>query len=549
MLLAASSPTGCGTTPEGDIVRRQIAAVLSAGAVACGLLVAPATAGATTGSGSTIEWGPCEEPRLQQAGAECGFVPVPLDYAKPDGRQIKLRVSRVSHTVPDAEYQGVMLVNPGGPGGSGLTLPLIGGQVPKEAGAAYDWIGFDPRGVGRSEPRLNCLRYYEGYDRPQYVPEDAGIMRNWQARSEAYANACQADEAALLPHMKTTDSARDMDEIRKALGRDKINYFGFSYGTYLAQVYSTMFPDHVRRMVLDSNVNPARVWYEANLDQDVAFERNVQIWFDWLAEYNEVFGLGDSGAEVEEKFYQIRDRLNGEAAGGLIGGAEWTDLFLPVGYNQFNWEPLGHLFANYVRTGDWQPLKDAYTPAEWDDNGYAVYLAVECSDTQWPQEWSKWRRDNWQTHAKAPFETWGNAWYNAPCYYWQAEPGKPVDVDGSQVDNALLISGTLDGATPYEGSLEVRKRYPNSRLIALVGETTHAASLYGNACVDDRIADYLLTGKLPERIPGAKTADVLCPQLPDPVPSAQQPDEQQKAQLAALRQASRPALAGRVAGE
>ncbi len=148
-----------------------------------------------------------------------------------------------------------------------------------------------------------------------------------------------------------------------------------------------------------------------------------------------------------------------------------------------------------------------------------MYSAVQCTDVQWPQSWTKWKIDNWKTYAKAPFETWGNAWFNAPCLYWPAKAHKPVEVDGRKVPGILLIDETLDAATPFPGSLEVRKRFPNSSLIAEPGGTTHAGTLYGNACVDGQIADYLLTGKLPARKPGNR-ADTLCDPLPQPDPTA-----------------------------
>jgi len=516
-------------------VRRRLTAGLSALAVATGLLVTAPTASASTG-GSSIDWQNCEDKQLQQADARCGFVEVPLDYSDPGGEQIKLRVSKIEGTKPDSAKQGVMLVNPGGPGGSGLRLPLIKRSVPQQAGQYYDWIGFDPRGVGASEPRLNCIRNYEGYNRPQYVPETDGVEAQWLARSEIYAKACAAEAPQLLQNMKTIDTVRDMDRIRAALGAEQLNYYGFSYGTYLGQVYATKYPDRTRRMVLDSNVDPSKVWYESNLEQSVAFDDNAQVWFEWLAEYNDVFGLGSTAAEVEQQWYRVRDALNEQAAGGLIGGAEWTDLFLNVGYSQGAWEPLGHLFADYVHNGDAEPLIEAYTPEEFDDNSYAAYLAVECTDTPWPQDWSQWRRDNWQTHASNPFETWGNAWFNAPCKFWQADAGEAPEVHSDQ--EALLISGTEDAATPYEGSLSVRERLPESRLIAMVGETTHAASLSGNECVDGRIAEYLRSGKLPTRIPSEDTADVVCSGLPDPVPD----EQQEKAAETAAKSTARAVL-------
>jgi len=120
---------------------------------------------------------------------------------------------------------------------------------------------------------------------------------------------------------------------------------------------------------------------------------------------------------------------------------------------------------------------------------------------------------------KAPFETWGNAWFNAPCLYWPAKAGKPATINGSKVASVLLIDETLDAATPYPGSLEVRKLYPHSSLIAEPGGTSHADSLFGNACVDDQIADYLATGKLPTRKKG-DGADTTCAPLPIPDPTA-----------------------------
>ena len=137
-----------------------------------------------------------------------------------------------------------MLVNPGGPGGSGLGLSVIGpiisqGFGRKDAGGAYDWIGFDPRGVGSSKPALSCLPNYQGPDRPDYIPTTPGLYNVWQVRSKAYAAACGKHRGALLAHMHTTDSARDMDSIRSALGASRINYYGYSYSYHTATSSST----------------------------------------------------------------------------------------------------------------------------------------------------------------------------------------------------------------------------------------------------------------------------------------------------------------------
>jgi hypothetical protein len=158
--------------------------------------------------------------------------------------------------------------------------------------------------------------------------------------------------------------------------------------------------------------------------------------------------------------------------------------------------------------------QDTDTPG--DDNGYAIYSAVQCTDAPWPKKWSTWAADSWRLNRSAPFLTWANAWFNAPCLTWPAKPGTPVTVRGGST-SALLIDETLDAATPYEGSIEVRRRFPRSSLIAEPGGTTHAGSLLGNACVDDKIAAYLATGVLPVRRAGVQ-ADAECAPLPQPVP-------------------------------
>ncbi|BCJ52631.1 peptidase [Actinoplanes sp. NBRC 14428] len=507
-------------------MRRLLAAVATLALVTGGAAAASGAPAGPLRESAThpgIAWGKCESAGLQARKAECGFLSVPLDHARPGGKRIKLAVSRIRHTVADADYQGVMLVNPGGPGGSGLTLSVLGEYVPHGAGAAYDWIGFDPRGVGSSKPALACDGDYTGYDRPPYVPTSAAIEKAWLKRAKGYAAACARSGGDLLNHLRTTDSVQDMDSLRAALGAEQINFYGFSYGTYLGQVYATRYPDRVRRMVLDGNVDPRRVWYDANLDQDVAFDRNMKIYFGWLATHHDVYHLGRTGRAVEKLFYREQQRLIAKPAAGVIGPAEFTDVFLQAGYYVFGWEAVASAFSAWVNDRDPAPLRALYDQAnpqeEGSDNGYAIYLAVQCTDARWPQSWSTWRADNWRVHRRAPFETWGNAWFNAPCLTWAAKPGKPVAVTGRGVAPILLISETLDAATPFTGSLEVRKRFPRAALIEGVGGTTHAGSLFGNACVDDAVADYLATGKLPKRVK-ANTSDKRCAPLPQPAPSA-----------------------------
>jgi hypothetical protein len=224
---------------------------------------------------------------------------------------------------------------------------------------------------------------------------------------------------------------------------------------------------------------------------------------------------------VEKRYYAEQDLLRKDPAGGVVGPDEWADIFLNAGYAQFLWPFVASVFDAWANARDVDTLVNTYELVEGigNDNLFAVYNSVQCTDVQWPPNYSTWRRDNWRVYAKAPFFTWGNVWFNAPCLFWPAAAHRPLTIDGSKVASVLMINETLDAATPYPGSLEVRSRYPGARLIAEPGGTTHAGSLGGNACVDDRIADYLATGVLPDRKPGNR-ADAICAPLPQPVPES-----------------------------
>jgi len=499
-------------------------------------------------------WGACTSGTLKRYGAECAKIEVPLDYDHPDGTKIKLAISRQKHTAKN--YQGVMLVNPGGPGGSGLVYSVFRDFIPKGGGQSYDWIGFDPRGVGDSEPALSCDPGYAGYDRPRYVPASPALSEAWFARTNAYTDACAKKNGPILDHLTTVDSAKDMESIRKALGEKKINYLGFSYGTYLGQVYGTLYPSRLRRAVFDGTVDPRDIWYDANLEQDKAFDRNIDIWFGWVARHDSTYHLGKTQAAVRSLFYSTEEKLYADpvaAKGGKLGGSEWVDAFLYAGYYQSTWTGLADTFSGFVNDDDVAALESAYLDASgYDpdnpaaDNGYAVYLGVQCTDTKsWPQKWSTWEKDNWKIFPDAPYETWANAWYNEPCRHWPGKTHKELKIDGSQVKSLLMVNETLDAATPYPGSIEVRKRFKGARLIAEPGGTTHSGSLSGNACVDDRIADYLLTGKLPKRRSGNR-ADVTCAPLPQPEPATdasaqrQAKDRASRKDLVELRKSQLP---------
>ena len=444
---------------------------------------------------------------------------VPLDHGDPEGTQIQLALSMIRHTVPDEEYQGVMLVNPGGPGGSGLGFSLAATAFRPRVAGAYDWIGFDPRGVGSSIPALSCNPRFFRLNRPPYVPSSPEVVDRRLDRAARYADACGEAAPELLPHMTTADVAMDLEAIRVALSVEQINYIGFSYGTYLGQVYATLFPDRLRRAILDSNVDPALVWYEAFIqEQPVGLDAVADLWFQWLADHHRVYRLGRTAEAVAERYYGVLAALTEQPAGGRIGPAEWTEIFFPAPYSEYDWPLFGRVFSDWVHHPDVDALVEIYRSVVsfGYDNQYAVALAVVCSDVAWPADWETWAADSEATHAVAPFVAWANTWSFAPCLFWPVAPGEPVDVGGDQP--ILLLGETLEGATPFEWALRVRERFPESVLIAVEGGTSHTNALpSGNPCVREHVDRYLLTGALPERA-ADDGPDVVCDRLPLPEP-------------------------------
>ncbi|MEU9733491.1 alpha/beta hydrolase [Streptomyces sp. NPDC048002] len=504
-------------------MRRSAAVLCGAAVVVAGTLTAvPAEANAPRAGAAApaakLSWKKCGTtayPTLQ-----CASLEVPLDHADPRGRKITLALSRVPHTAK--KYQGPLLVNPGGPGGSGLTLAgFVASSLPAKVAAQYDVIGFDPRGVGKSKPALDCLPGHFNPVRPDSVPSTPALERANLERARSFAKACGDKYADVLPYINTVSAVRDMDWIRRAVGAERINYFGYSYGTYLGAVYARLFPERVRRLVLDSVVDPTGVWYDANLAQDHAFNDRHLAFMAWVARHDAAYGMGTDPARIEERWYAMRAELAQRPAGGRVGPSELEETFLPGGYYNGYWPYLAEAFAAYVNEGESDPLVDAYDNfAAVDasgDNGYSVYTSVQCRDARWSRDWRQWRADNWAVYRKAPFLTWSNAWYNAPCAFWPTKSLKPVNVANAELPPVLLLQATGDAATPYEGAVMVNRLLRGSSLVVEEGGQNHGVSLSGNACLDGYLARYLTDGTVPR---GSGEADAVCEALPDPEPAA-----------------------------
>src|SRR3569833_3111086 len=466
---------------------------------------------------------------------KCAELQVPLDYAHPNGQKITLELTKTPHQGSGAA-KGDILVNPGGPGGEGALFgPRVYAQNSAPMQAAYNVIGFDPRGIGFRTPKLTCDVNYSNAPRPEYGTGGRKDDAIWLKKSKAYADACARKFGAgakvnLLDHIKTVDSIRDMDTIRAALGNKKLDYFGASYGTYLGQTYATMFPKNVGRMVLDGNVSPKGVWYDAQLNQDVWFNKNMDYYFGWIAKYDSTYHLGTTQAAVRSYYYALQNKLakhpltyTSDGQTVAVGEDELLDNIQNAAYrrSQAVWNNYAAAISAY-KAGDVATFAHTFGAAATggsDDNSFAVYNAVQCSDTRWPQSWAKWHADAVRTNKTSPFLTWSNVWFNAPCLFWHVLVGTPVDVGHTKdlPNNILMFPATAAAATPSPGALELHKILKGSHLVVQDGDRTHCIVHRGDlrpGGVDSYFDAYFLNGSLP------KTDTVHVSQLGAPAPPA-----------------------------
>jgi pimeloyl-ACP methyl ester carboxylesterase len=479
---------------------------------------APAAVGRAAG----VQWHTC---RGGSARLRCGSVQVPLNYAKPSGRTITLALTEVPATAPRSQRLGLLLVNPGGPGASGLPwAAYVAHSLTRSVAARYDIVGFDTRGVGSSVPALHCDPRFFASERPDYIPASVQAERVLIGRARAYAANCARKYGWLLPYMTTANIARDMDRIRAAFGQPKLSFLGYSYGTYMGQVYATLFPHRVRRMVLDSTVDPTGTWWADNIAQDYAFQARINAFYAWLARYDRVYHLGATAAQARRAWYATRTRLAkhpiGNPGGPSIGPAEYDDTFGYGGYDDSVWPQLAAALAAYQHSGSTSLMIAAFDEfGKTSENLFSVYNAVECADAAWPRKWSYWDSAARRVYRSAPFEAWGNTWFNAACAFWPVHgPARPMRIGAPGLPGILMLQGTLDAATPYAGAQNAHRLLPTAKMVVVPGSGIHGQSLDvpPNRCVNGYLNRYLATGALPSR-PGLVNA--TCPALPDPVPA------------------------------
>ncbi|HEY2239125.1 MAG TPA: alpha/beta hydrolase [Streptosporangiaceae bacterium] len=484
------------------------------------------SSGGSSGAGvGTVQWTGCSIGGIPGNTLKCANLQVPLNYSDPSGRKITLALSEVPATAPKSQQLGDLLVNPGGPGASGRSLAAaVASGLSQSVASRYNIIGFDPRGVGASVPALHCDPSFFSGVRANYVPANTAAEQALEARAKVYAGDCEKRFGWLLPYMTTKDVARDVDSIRSTLRQPKISYYAFSYGTYLGEVYATMFPSRVKRMVLDSTVDPQGVWYTDNIQQDYAFQKRFEAFFGWVAQYNDAYHLGTTGAQVQQAYYTARTKLMAHPIAGAngpeLGADELDDTFLLGGYDDSLWPGLAQALSSYVVQGSTGALADQYQEnGVQNENEFAVYNAVQCADVNWPRNWAKWDSDTRTVYAKAPFQAWDNAWYNAACAYWPVKgPSQPMKIGASGLPGILMLQGTLDPATPYAGAQVAHQALTTAKMVVVEGGGNHGQSLESpaNTCIQNYLNNYLGTGALPT---GSGQVNATCPATRPPTPA------------------------------
>ena len=362
--------------------------VLCALVATASALVPAAPVHATTTPAPSLRFGPCPESMPVPDAPErmkCGWLSVPLDRAHPDGEHIRIAISRVRASGPPEERRGILLVNPGGPGGPGLAYAVTKRtKLPQSVRRTYDVIGFDPRGTGQSAP-ADCGPMGGLFDSPEPEPVPSGHAAE-SANLDSLrrmADDCAVGVGDALAHLSTTQTARDMDAIRSALGERQIGFLGVSYGSYLGAAYAALFPQQVGRMVLDSVVGPGE-WYDFDLRQSRALLRQRDVFFTWVARNEERFGLGGSTGQVRSAYRWARQELAARPVDG-IGPAEFDRAVSRALGRTERWEGLAAGIRAYLHDGSTELLRPA---APFDSAASRTYESanrvVKCADGPGP---------------------------------------------------------------------------------------------------------------------------------------------------------------------
>ena len=495
---------------------RLSAAVLAAGLTMTGVLAsAPAGQAAQSNTlarfyGQHVSWHKCQRgphdsggKALDQAGARCADIRVPLDYAHPGRRTITIAISRLAAD-PAAKKIGAMIINLGGPATPVLTDVLLARQAMGDTGARFDLIGMDQRFAGRSTP-VNC-HWNAGW-----LPRGAGRSKASFAEmvrlTRNLAHRCARTEGAMLPFAGTTSAARDMDVIRAALGESKLSYLGYSYGTYLGAVYTQMFPGRAGRIVLDSAINPAHPGVAKGSNGPVR-EHALHAWARFAAARDSQFHLGSTPARVLATVYRIYRAAGRHSL--RVGPFRVDDTVVPAVLldplsddSPVNSAELAATVAALNRAAHGRPAKPSTSllhalARQLTSAGSALRsarTAIMCDDAPVPRSPRVYWRAIQAHRASAPLFSPVDQTIT-PCAFWPFRPPRPPRVANHVPALVVQASGDINAILSMGRAMH--RALAGSRMITLQGVRTHGVYLFrGSACVDTAVNSYLNTGVLP----------------------------------------------------
>lgn len=457
-----------------------------------------------------VEWGSCDSyetgGETLSPSLECASVTVPLDYADPGGDTAQIAISRSPAT---GARLGSLLVNPGGPGASGLSSASVTDGT--EVAERFDVIGFDPRGVGASTPQVRCQTPQEA-DAERRDPDidmsPQGIAESEQ-ENRTYAQRCaERSGLPLLAHVGTREVVRDMDVIRSVLGDAKLNYLGFSYGTRIGTAYAETFPENVRAMVLDGALDPEQDPVEEVVLQGAGFQQAFDAFATECATSPDC-PLGTDPAAANARFRALVDPLvTRPAATTDPRGLSYDDAITGVQqalYSPSLWSSLrGGLTQLTQGRGDTLLLLADMYEGRGDDGSYSnindAFNAIRCVDDPPLTDRAVAGEADARYRQAAPFLDDGRGTGNAPldmCAFWPVpNTGAPHSIDVQGLPTLVVVSTTEDPATPYQAGVDLAKQLDAS-LITYRG-AQHTAAFDGVACVDDPVTAYFVDLTTPD---------------------------------------------------
>lgn len=447
-----------------------------------------------------LQWDPCRD------GFECARLTVPLDYAAPGGRTIKVAVVRLP--AGDDDPRGSLILNPGGPGASGVDYARAADTVVSDrVRDRYDVVGFDPRGVRRSAP-VDCLtdRQLDVFVATDGSPDSAAEEAQLDRESRTFGQGCALRRPALAQHIGTRDVARDLDVLRSALGDRRLNYLGKSYGTYLGLTYAELFPRRVGRLVLDGQLDPASSSLEIAAGQAAGFQRAFRA---FLADCVKRRSCPVPGT-VDQAESQVGRLLDDIDARPLRGerGRPVTQALTVLGvatalYDEGSWGLLRQAFSEATRGegATFLALADYYgdrgPDGRYTTNSVEALYAVNCLDRPEQGDLAAFRAAAVEMTRTSPVFGAYLAWGALPCASWPYPPqGTPHPIAAKRARPILVVGTTRDPATPYEWAQSVARQLDKGRLLTLEGDG-HTAYRRGSACIDRAVDRYLLEGLPP----------------------------------------------------